>query len=99
MTFVERLYSPAVASLPASAGNNSRGLHIVSNSKRRQLQGHSTANTPSEEESDDRDNQVEDDKDKKADSSESDKNDDKNTARTEKHLRLYSNFLAKSGTI
>jgi len=54
------LQSSAVASLPASAGNNSRGSQSISNDDRRQVQGGSTY-TSSEEDSDNRDGQVEDD--------------------------------------
>jgi len=63
------LQSSAVASLPASTGNNSRGLQSISNGDRRQVQGGSTHISSEEEDTDDRDVQGEDDEDEEAQSS------------------------------
>jgi len=51
--------SSAVASLPASAGNNSRGLQSIRNADRRQVQGGSTNTSTEEEDTDDGDDQGE----------------------------------------
>ncbi len=89
-----------VASLPASAGNNSRGLQSISNGDRRQVQGGSTHTSSEEEDSDDRDDQGEDDEDAEAQCSGINQdNINEGTARTEKYLKLYFHSLAKSGTI
>jgi len=93
--------SPAVASLPASAGNNSTGSRSRISADNRQQQGGSTCSSNYEEHSDDGDNQGQDDDEEETETSglNDDDNIDEDTARTEKYLRLYFHSLAKSGTI
>ena len=93
--------SPAVASLPASAGNNSTDSQSRIYADNRQQQGGSTCSSNDEEDSDDGDNQGQDDDEEETETSglNDDNNIDEDTARMEKYLRLYFHSLAKSGTI
>jgi len=91
--------SPTVASLPATAGDNSRGSRNQSYDDTRQVQGGSINTSNEEEYSDDGDNQGQYDEEEEAENSGNDDDIDEDTARTEKYLRLYFHSLAKSGTI
>ena len=93
------LQNLAVASLPASAGNNSRGLQSQTYADTRQVQGESTNTSTEEEESYDGDYQCEDDDEEEAENNgQNNDNIDEDTARMEKYLKLYFQSLAKSGT-
>ncbi len=78
------LQSSVVTSLPASAGNNSRGLWSQSIADKQQVQGRSTNTSTEEEDSNDGDDQGEyDDEEESENSGVNDDTIEKDTARME----------------
>jgi len=93
------LQSLAVATLPANAGNDSRGLWSQAYADTRQVQGESMNTSNEEEDSDNGDYQCEDDDEEEAkNNGQNNDNINEDTARMEKYLKLYFQSLAKSGT-